>query len=177
MQQPHVWCFFNDWPDCFSPELLWMAASKSLWSKWTLMFVLFFWENITLKIYLIIFECVDKLSRKNISEENIGFGLADIWTTNSDCFTFYWTYLDWKSFGHWFIIKEFVLQLLDFTGFQLENTWITNLDFDCYMSYWIWLTGFNISQYPVSGTGEAFVLMVFTANDASWTLYPTNDAH
>ena len=51
------------------------------------------------------------------------------------------------------------------------------MDFDCYMSYWIWLTGFNISQYPVSGTGEVFVLMVFTANDAIWTLYPTNDAH
>ena len=41
----------------------------------TLVFTLFvFQENITQKNYL-IFECVDKLSRKNISEKNIGFGL------------------------------------------------------------------------------------------------------
>ena len=46
----------------------------------TLVFIPFlFQENITQKNYLIIFECVDKLSRKNISEKKYWIG-----TTNLD---------------------------------------------------------------------------------------------
>ena len=53
---------------------------------------------------------------------------------------------DWKSFGQRFIITliryltELDLKILGLriwiTGFGLENTWITNLDFDYYL--WIW---------------------------------------
>ena len=58
--------FYKFFQYCFSVELLLTAASKSLWNMWTLAFVLFFFwkENITLKNYLIMFERVDKLSRK-----------------------------------------------------------------------------------------------------------------
>ena len=37
-----------------------------------------------------MFEHEDKFPRKNIFEENIGFGLKGIWTTNLDYVTFYW---------------------------------------------------------------------------------------
>ena len=41
---------------------------------------------------------------------------------------------------HWtlkYLDYESGLQLLHFTGFGLENIWITDLDFDCYISHWI----------------------------------------
>ena len=37
-----------------------------------------------------MFEHEDKFPRKNTFEENIGFGLEGIWTTNLDYVTFYW---------------------------------------------------------------------------------------
>ena len=39
-----------------------------------------------------MFKHVDKFSRKNIYQKNIGFGLEGIWTMNLDYVTFYWVW-------------------------------------------------------------------------------------
>ena len=80
--------------------------------------------------YLIIFERVDKLSRKNIYIWRKHW----IWATNLDYYaTFYWIWtrnfgnLDWKfteKFGQRFII----ILIRYFTGAGLWDTWTTNLD-------------------------------------------------
>ena len=100
-----------------------------------------FLENITQKNYSIIFERVDKLSRKDIYLRKIldldyEFRLRYILLD-----------LDWKSYGQRFIITL----IRYFPGFGFENNWTTNLDYnyfilrdldfkylDCCLSHWIW---------------------------------------
>ena len=110
-----------------------------------------FSENITQKNYLIIFECVDKLSRKKIYLRKI----LDLYYEFGLCYIL--LDLEWKSFG-----QRFVITLIRyFTGVVFENTWTTNLDYNYYilrdldfkilrLQIWIlviiYLTGFGLES-------------------------------
>ena len=81
-------------------------------NTWTLVFTHFSYFKKTLHrriIYLIIFDRVDKLSRKNMSEENIGFWLR-IWIT-----------LHFTGFG------------------LLEILWTAIYNYTYYILYWRWI--------------------------------------
>ena len=89
-----------------------------------MVFTLFlFYENITQKNYLIIFECVVKLSRKNIYLRKI-FDLD---------YEFRLRYilldLDWKTYG-----QRFITTLVRyFSGVGFDNNWTTNLDYNYFI--------------------------------------------
>ena len=121
--------FYEFFQDLFSAELLWTAASKSLWNTWTLVLALFFLqESITLKNYLIIFKHVDKSSRKNIYLRKIldldlkVFGQR-IWITLN--FTGFELEILWTAIYNY--------NFRYFTCDWLENTWATNLDYNYYI--------------------------------------------
>ena len=61
------------------------------------------------------------------------FGPEIFWTTiyNYTYQLLYWCWA-WKYLDY-----KYGLQLY-FTGFLLENNWITNLDFNCYLWIWSW---------------------------------------
>ena len=135
--------FYEFFQNLFSAELLWMAASKSLWNTWTLVLALFFLqENITLKNYLIIFKHVDKSSRKNIYLRKIldldlkVFGQR-IWIT-----------LNFTGFGWKYFEQRFTITILDtLLAIDLKilelRIWITIIIFTGfwfwkYLDYWFW---------------------------------------
>ena len=95
-----------------------------------------------MKNYLIIFECVDKLSRKNY-----------IWVKY---WIWSWRYLDYEFGFHYILLEldlksfgqQFVITLITvfryFTGVRLENTWTTNLDYNYHI---LWDLDLKLMNY------------------------------